>query len=72
MPASTVAPAPLARLVTAHELADLTALPLARVYELTRSGALPHVRLGRAIRYSPAAVAAFFDAGGTGPWAPGA
>jgi len=54
-------------------VAEQTGLSLPRIYELTRSGALPHVRLGRAVRYSPAAVSAFFEAGGTGRWtSPGA
>lgn len=65
MPAPTPA---LPRLLTAREVADATGLPAWRVYELMRSGALPHVRLGRACRYSAAAVSEWLAAGGTGPW----
>jgi len=32
---------------------------------LSRTGELPHIRLGRALRYDPAAVRAWLDAGGT-------
>ncbi len=55
----------LPRLVTARELAAALDYPLSRVYELARDGDLPHVRLGRAMRFDPAAVRAWLDAGGT-------
>ena len=59
------APSALPRLMTASELASLTGIPKSRVYFLTRCGQLPHVRLGRAVRYDPAAVRAWLDQGGT-------
>lgn len=36
-----------------------------RVYELTRAGVLPHVRLGRSVRYDPEAVERWIEQGGT-------
>jgi len=60
----TTTPA-LPRLMTAQELADALRYPISRVYELSRTGELPHIRLGRALRYDPAAVRAWLDAGGT-------
>jgi excisionase family DNA binding protein len=55
----------LPRLLTAQEVAEHTTLPLATVYALARGGALPCVRLGRAMRFSAAAVMQWVDAGGT-------
>jgi excisionase family DNA binding protein len=34
-------------------------------YKLVRQGQIPHVRMGRPVRFDPAAVAAWLDAGGT-------
>lgn len=59
-------PEPLPRLLTAQEVADQTGLPLSRVYELSREDQIPHVRLGRALRYSAPAVREWIEAGGTG------
>jgi excisionase family DNA binding protein len=39
------------RLLTAAEVADLLAVPVSWVRESTRSGAIPHVELGRYKRY---------------------
>lgn len=60
----------LPRLLTAREVAQQTSLPLSRVYELTRTGDLPHTRFGRAVRYSAPALAVWIDGGGTGEWTP--
>jgi len=38
--------------LTAHEVADLLRLPVSTVYELARTGRLPHLRIGRALRFS--------------------
>lgn len=65
MESTTAAPVVLPRLLTAEELSSQTGLPKARVYALAREGVLPVVRFGRAMRFSPAEVAAFFAAGGT-------
>ena len=56
---------PLPRLMTAAELAADTGIPKSRVYFLTRCGELPHVRLGRAVRYDPGAVREWLERGGT-------
>lgn len=56
----------LPRLLTAREVADRTGIPLSRIYELVRLEKLPHVRLGRAVRFSAEAVREWLDAGGTG------
>jgi excisionase family DNA binding protein len=39
------------RLLTAAEVAERLAVPVGWVREHTRSGAIPHIRLGRYIRY---------------------
>lgn len=39
------------RLVTAAEVAEHLAVPVSWVRESTRSGAIPHVELGRYVRY---------------------
>ena len=58
----------LPRLLSAQDVSDATGLPKWRVYELTRSDDIPHVRLGRAVRYSAQALAEWIDQGGTGQW----
>jgi excisionase family DNA binding protein len=47
------------RLLTADELAERWQVPKSQVYRLTREGAIPTVRLGRYVRYHPAAIDAF-------------
>ena len=39
------------RLLTADDVAELLAVPVSWVREHTRSGAIPHVPLGRYVRY---------------------
>ena len=55
----------LTRLWTAEELAKATGLPKSRIYELSRTGDLPHARFGRALRYDPRRVAEWLASGGT-------
>jgi excisionase family DNA binding protein len=55
----------LPRLATAKEISDQTGLTLPRVYELARTGQMPVVKLGRAMRFDPEIVAEFFRNGGT-------
>lgn len=52
-------------MMTAQDVADRLGVRLHRVYELTRRDILPHVRLGRQLRYDPAALEAWIRAGGT-------
>jgi excisionase family DNA binding protein len=47
------------KLLTAHEVADLLAVPLSWVREATRDGRLPHLKLGRYRRYQRAAIQAW-------------
>lgn len=53
------------RLLTAGEVADATGLPKWRIYQLCRFGDLPHIRLGRSVRFSQAAVSQWLADGGT-------
>lgn len=55
----------LPRLLTAHEVAEQLGLALPRVYQLARDGDLPHVRLGRSVRFLPDQVLEFLASGGT-------
>ena len=57
------------RLLTAPEVAELLSLPVSWVREHTRSGAIPHLKLGRYRRYREADVHAWLDglAEGDGP-----
>lgn len=43
-----------------------TGLPDHRVYELCRKGLIPHVRLGRRIRFDPDQIEVWIREGGTG------
>jgi excisionase family DNA binding protein len=49
------------RLLDAHEVAELLAVPVSWVRESTRSGAMPHVELGRYKRYRADAVAKWLE-----------
>jgi len=49
------------RLLTAEEVADWLSVPVSWVRESTRSGAMPHVALGRYKRYRQADVAAWLE-----------
>ena len=52
-------------LVTACSVAAYLGVSTVRVYELCRQGLLPHVRLGRHLRFSPDAVIAWAESGGS-------
>jgi excisionase family DNA binding protein len=56
----------LPRLLTAQTLAEHLDLPLWRVYELAREGQIPHLRIGRSLRFDPVAVSGWIRQGGTG------
>lgn len=62
----TTAQQALPRLLKASEVSEQTGLPEWRVYELSRMGVLPCVRLGRSYRYDPAALREFIAGGGEG------
>ena len=40
------------QLLTAEEVAELLRLPVSTIYDLARTGRLPHLRIGRALRFS--------------------
>ena len=40
------------RLLAAQDVAELLRLPVSTIYELARTGRLPHLRIGRALRFS--------------------
>ena len=52
------------KLLTVPEVAQVLRVPVARAYELTRSGVIPCVRLGRQVRVSEAALRRFISDGG--------
>jgi excisionase family DNA binding protein len=54
-------PAPGDRLLVAEEVAELLAVPESWVREATRTGGLPHIRLGRYVRYQRATVLAWIQ-----------
>jgi excisionase family DNA binding protein len=49
-------------LLTVRQVAELLGICERTAFELTRTGRLPAVRIGRAVRYAPADVAAFIEA----------
>lgn len=55
---SVAAPEESARLVTAKALAALTSLPISCVYEYAKARRIPCVRVGKHVRFDPAAVRA--------------
>lgn len=40
------------QLLTAEEVAELLRLAVSTIYDLARTGRLPHLRIGRALRFS--------------------
>jgi excisionase family DNA binding protein len=56
----------LPRLATAEELSSqMKNVSRHRLYELCRRGEIPHVRIGRSIRFDPTAVRRWIENGGT-------
>ncbi len=53
-------------LIDVRELAKRLNVAVSWVYERTRSGAIPCVRLGKYVRFNPAEVMAFFRTRGKG------
>jgi excisionase family DNA binding protein len=51
-----------ARLLTAADVAERLNVPTTWVREATRDGRLPHLRLGRYVRYDDAAITAWLAA----------
>jgi len=60
---STVSQA-VARLWTARELAQRLGIHRTRLYHLVRTGRIPHLRVGRGIRFDPDAIREWERAGG--------
>jgi putative molybdopterin biosynthesis protein len=52
------------KLITASEVARLTGVSTARIYDLARQGILPSVRLGRQLRFSESALHRWITNGG--------
>lgn len=64
-----------APLTTVEPVARYLGVSEARVYELCREELIPHTRIGRSIRFSPAAVMRWAKSGGStypGGWRKGA
>jgi excisionase family DNA binding protein len=53
--------------LTVKELAERLAVKPLTIYRLVNEGKLPAVKIGRAIRFEPDAVAAFLDSVRVGP-----
>lgn len=66
-PAHTTTARPLSsRMLRVAAVAGMLDLPEKRVYELVRAGVLPHVRVGRSIRFNADTLTAWIQAGGSG------
>lgn len=59
---TTTLPPPPVRLLTVKELAELFQVRPRKVYDLVRDEGLPHVRLGRALRFDPGTIRRWVDA----------
>lgn len=53
-------------LVDASAVAKRLGVSRFRIYELARTGALPHVRIGRSMRFDPQQLEQWIEEGGTG------
>lgn len=56
----------LPRMLRTAAVAAMLDLPERRVYELVRAGLIPHVRVGRSVRFNSRRLAEWIEAGGTG------
>jgi excisionase family DNA binding protein len=56
--------APRPSLLTADEVAEILRVTPARLYGLARCGVLPSIRIGRQVRFAPAAIEQFIARGG--------
>jgi len=54
----------LERLMGVDEVAEVLAMKPTSVYELARKGLVPHVRIGRSVRFLPSQLRAFLESGG--------
>lgn len=54
------------RMLRADAVAELLDLPRKRVYLLARDGIIPHIRVGRQVRFSAQELEAWIAAGGAG------
>jgi excisionase family DNA binding protein len=70
MPAPATTPATL--LLTARQAAQALAIGERTLWELTRQNAIPCVRIGRAVRYSPLDLQAWIESRKSGELAAGA
>jgi excisionase family DNA binding protein len=52
-------------LIDAAEVAELLNEPVTTVYRLAREGLIPHVRVGRLVRFSPVMLGDWIRSGGT-------
>ncbi len=50
------------KVLLAGEVAELLKVPVPRVYELARDGRIPHVRIGRQVRFRQEAMEAWLAA----------
>ena len=50
--------------LNAEQLADLFAVTPHLIYDLVREGRIPHIRIGRQIRFAPDAIEVWAAAGG--------
>ncbi len=50
------------KVLLAGEVAELLKVPVPRVYELAREGRIPHVRIGRQVRFRQEAMEAWLAA----------
>ncbi len=61
---TTIDSSTLPRLLTAKDVSTQTGIPQESVYRFAKAGLIPHVRIGRAVRFSPKAIEAWIESGG--------
>lgn len=54
------------KLLTVTKVAELLSIPPQRVYALCDQGIIPHIRVGRSLRFSPEQIEQFIAGGGKG------
>lgn len=56
----------ISTLLKTRDLADWLVVSEWRIYDLVRQNLIPHIRMGRSIRFEKGAIKRWLEAGGTG------
>jgi excisionase family DNA binding protein len=53
------------KLLDAKHIADLVGIPVSSIYDLARRNVIPHIRIGKAVRFQPEKITEWLASGGS-------